>query len=204
MFRRVRARGRARHARPALLQTSAPRQCNHARRDTYKLFEVRGRVDHALRRIVRVCARAHGNCSVESVGLRRIRWSVLSIRCASHTCTRAPWLAGLTISSVSGDRMSLMASSFTSFSCASSSICGESATAHGAACGATYFGVVCPDGAIAIYWGRIDCRGIRARRREVVRCVAGPRRTHQHLLATKTVEVGTFLRNYGRVNWASR
>ena len=54
----------------------------------------------------------------------------------------------------------------------------------GSACGAMYLGVVCPDGAVAVYWGRIDCRGIRARRREVVRCVAGPRRIHQHSPAT--------------------
>jgi len=41
-----------------------------------------------------------------------------------HTIARLPWLAGLTISSVPGDLMSLMLSSLTWFSCASSSICG--------------------------------------------------------------------------------
>jgi hypothetical protein len=43
---------------------------------------------------------------------------------AWHTFARLSWLAGLTMSSVPGDMMSLMLSSPTWFSCSSSSICG--------------------------------------------------------------------------------
>jgi hypothetical protein len=78
----------------------------------------------------------HTNC-LKCVGAWMTDWGASSESARVRTgtavlsllgCTRALWLAGLTISSVSGDLMSLMASSFTSFSCASSSICGRSAT----------------------------------------------------------------------------
>jgi hypothetical protein len=58
-------------------------------------------------------------------------WASQTIACitprdrAVHTISgRLLWLAGLTMSSVPGDRTSLMLSSLTWFSCASSSICG--------------------------------------------------------------------------------
>jgi hypothetical protein len=87
---------------------------------------------------------------------------------AGHTCGRLSGLVGLTMSSVAGDRMSLMLSSLTSFSCASSSICGGVSPARcNAQCG-PYLGVVGVAGAIAVDGRRVDGGRIRAGRRKVV------------------------------------
>jgi hypothetical protein len=63
-------------------------------------------------------SRRLGCCCVSDGGCMQV------FEAAGHTCGRLSGLVGLTMSSVAGDRMSLMLSSLTSFSCASSSICG--------------------------------------------------------------------------------
>jgi hypothetical protein len=86
---------------------------------------MRGRVNDGRRSIVGICARPHRYRGVETLGLLLcIRWWLHGAwEAAGHTCGRLSGLVGLTMSSVAGDRISLMLSSLTWFSCASSSIC---------------------------------------------------------------------------------